>query len=344
MATWKVSIEEITLLSHPNADSLEIVNAGDRQFVVQKGLYQTGQQVIVVPEKSLLPDDIAEPFKKYLGKDNRVKSNKLRGELSEGVLLPIPDTLTNFLTGQDVSDTLGITEYMPIIPTHLAGDMVHQKLAFVKHDCEHFRLFEDEFEPDEIVCVTEKIHGIQLNLTVTTYEGSVLNAEVTSKGLGKRAFVIKEDPDNLYWRCVHQDNLLEKIGTVYPNHLVQIIGEAIPCQKGFTYGLTTLKPRVLIYKIIVNGVQVPFWDVYNAVDDACFSLWNTVPLLYYGEFKDLKIEEHLSSDSEYQGTIREGVVISPAIPRLSKDGKCDLYLKLITDAYMKKGYTGEEFN
>jgi RNA ligase (TIGR02306 family) len=349
MANWKVSIESITLLVHPNADSLELVNAGDRQFVTQKGLYKTGDKVVVVPEKSMLPDELAVPFLKYLGKDNRVKSTKLRGELSEGILLPIPEGLEDIAEGEDISEKLGIIEFHPKVPLHLAGDVEASQLSRKLHDCEQFRLYQEEFEPDELVVVTEKIHGTQLNLSILSEHGDTLKVEVTSKGLGRKDIVLKPNLDNFYWKAVTTQRLIAKTLLAYPNNLVQIIGEAIPCQKGFTYGVNHLTPTVTIFKIIVDGVNVPFLEIYNKSYPDGTPYWPTVPLLYYGKFSELDVSKFVDGDSNYgilngNQTIKEGIVISPAIPRMANRNRNDLYLKIVSDAYMKKSYTGEEFN
>ena len=47
MSNWKVSKEKIELFVHPNADALEIGKVGAYQVVVQKGLYQTGDEIII---------------------------------------------------------------------------------------------------------------------------------------------------------------------------------------------------------------------------------------------------------------------------------------------------------
>jgi hypothetical protein len=90
MSNWKVSKEKIELFVHPNADSLEIGKVGSYQVVVQKGLYNTGDEVIFAPEKSILTGDIKQEFEKYLsGSDkNRVKAVRLRNEISSGIIIP----------------------------------------------------------------------------------------------------------------------------------------------------------------------------------------------------------------------------------------------------------------
>ena len=46
MSNWKVSKEKIELFVHPDAESIEIGKVGSYQVVVQKGLYNNGDEVI----------------------------------------------------------------------------------------------------------------------------------------------------------------------------------------------------------------------------------------------------------------------------------------------------------
>ena len=76
MATWQVFKDRIEIFPHPNAEKLELGKIGTYQVVVQKGIYTTGDEVVFVPEKSLLSGRILTEYQTYLvGKDkNRVKA------------------------------------------------------------------------------------------------------------------------------------------------------------------------------------------------------------------------------------------------------------------------------
>ncbi|BAZ44769.1 hypothetical protein NIES4102_17860 [Chondrocystis sp. NIES-4102] len=91
MADFKVFKTKAIVFPHYGADKLELVKLGNYQCVAEKGLYSNGDIVVFAPEKSVLPENLAEPFKAYLiGKEkNRVGTVRLRGELSMGVILPL---------------------------------------------------------------------------------------------------------------------------------------------------------------------------------------------------------------------------------------------------------------
>jgi len=70
MSNWKVSKENIELFVHTNADGLDLGKVGSYQVVVQKGLYNDGDEVIFAPEKSVLSGQIKLEFENYLAGPN----------------------------------------------------------------------------------------------------------------------------------------------------------------------------------------------------------------------------------------------------------------------------------
>jgi RNA ligase (TIGR02306 family) len=164
MSNWKVFKTRIQLFTHVNADNLEIGKVGSYQVVVQKGLYQNDEEVIFAPEKSILSGIIKTEFEKYLAGPNkdRVKSVRLRGEISSGIIIPknLIENFNNLLLDVDISSCIGISHYEPPIPTQLAGKVKSFDMPFIgSHDCEHANVYVNELVDGERVVVTEKIHG-----------------------------------------------------------------------------------------------------------------------------------------------------------------------------------------
>jgi RNA ligase (TIGR02306 family) len=325
MAEWKVATYEAVVLEHPNADSLELLKLGGFQCVVQKGAFSSGQRLVFAPEKSVLPDALAEPFRKYLSGPNkdRVKSVRLRGEYSEGVILELP--IDDAVIGQDISETLGIVKYEPPIPSSLAGAVapIGDESHFRRHDVERFRLYESEFVDGEEIMVTEKLHGSQ-DVYFRQANGQWV---VTSKGLASRSLGILENDGNVYWQAAHAVGLFAHVDSLEPDVTVQIFAEVLKVQKGFDYGQT--QPSLRIYRVLWNGEDVTF----DAVDDFFKSLW--VPIVFRGPCDKTKLEAFAIGDENVSGQsrhIREGVVVSPVIPRASSEGFM-LFVKLINPAY-----------
>lgn len=362
MSQWKVSKERIEIFTHPNADALVIGKVGSYQVVVQKGLYNDGDEVIFAPEKSVLTGDIKNEFEKYLAgpTKDRVKAVRLRGEISSGIIIPefLVPNITEYPIGLDVSELLGITHYEPPIPTQLAGKVKTYDMPFVgSHDCEHVGVYVNDLIDGERVVITEKLHGSQF---ILAHNIDVNETIVSSKGLLKNGLTIEESDDNAYWIASKNDNLIEKIRHNFESGVVQIFGEVIPIQSGYTYGQT--KPTVRIFDVRLNGESIP----YDKVPNDLRNIW--VPVVFDGNINLDKKEIVIFSDPErgihktkidfilptnivemckgkelVSGNelhIREGVVIRPYIDRNAKDGT-KLRLKVINPAYKE---TGEEIN
>jgi RNA ligase (TIGR02306 family) len=344
MAQRMVVKARAKLFPHSGAERLELCKIGTFQLVVQKGLYQEGDIIIVAPEKSLLPPDLAlryvnsETGISYLHgvEKNRVGTIRLRGEVSQGVI--IPDKGYEHLPfDEDISAALGITFYEPPIPTHLAGEVEsfssRTSAHFTQHDVEQFGIYQNEFVAGEPVLVTEKLHGSQ----GVYYRNSNLEWVVTSKGLAQKGLGLKENVGNAYWTAAKNVGLLEAVNTIFPDGEVQVFAEVLPIQKGFNYGQQKLTLK--IFKVARDGAILPYGTLPQWFKD------NFVPVLYAGSF-DLEQILPLKDGSETVSGkglhIREGVVLTPAVPRLNADNH-DLAVKLISEKYAKKE-TGEELS
>jgi RNA ligase (TIGR02306 family) len=333
MAEFKVIKTNIEILPHPKADRLEILKIGGYQVVVKKGDYLGNEAIIFAPEKSILPPEIAINYQQYLkGSDkNRVGAIRLRGELSQGVIIPLkdvdPDDLLPY--NVDIAEKLGIYKYEPPVPQNLTGKLL-ETIDFpvlTHHDVEQFRIYVKEFVEGEPVRVFEKIHGSQ-GVYLRNPQGEIA---VSSKGLMKKYFTIEESTENLYWQSAKNMDIFNIIGQLYPNSYVQLFGEVIPVQNGFTYGYEKLTS--LFFKLVVDGTTIS----YDRVPEILKKHW--VPLLYEGKF-DLEAIVSLCENIKYETVskqqlhISEGGVLVPFQPRISRE-RFDLQLKIISKAYAK---------
>jgi RNA ligase (TIGR02306 family) len=344
MAQRMVVKAHAKLFPHIGAERLELCKVGPFQLVVQKGLYAEGDVIIVAPEKSLLPPELAA---RYVNSDtgvsylhgetkNRVGVIRLRGEISQGVIIPNMG-FEALPFDADISEALGITFYEAPIPMHLAGEVesLSSKTTalFTNHDVEQFGIYQSEFTIGEEVLVTEKLHGSQ----GVYYRNANLEWVVTSKGLSQKGLGLRESTSNIYWQAAQNTKLLETMNTVFAEGEIQIFAEVLPVQKGFSYGFQ--KPSLRIFKVIHNGSILE----YDALPELCGT--HFVPILYRGAFDletILPLKEGLETVSGQGLHIREGLVLIPIKPRLNSDGH-DLAVKLISEKYAKKE-TGDELS
>lgn len=185
MATFDVKVVKIERIEeHGNADALELAVIHGFRSVVKKGQYRRGDLAVYIPEAALIPkyllkrlgmwDDEKVKGRLNGSEGNRVKAIKLRGVVSQGILLELesnPSGNTRYavtngegiplsvLEGVGVGDALGIRKWEPEIPPAMAGEVTNIGQVFPGYDVENFQRFPDVFEEGEYVVATEKLHG-----------------------------------------------------------------------------------------------------------------------------------------------------------------------------------------
>lgn len=114
-----VKIDDV--IKHPNADALDIAIIGGWQCVTKLGEYSKGDIAVYCEIDSLLPIDL--PYFAFLaarrsdnfmvnGKEHhRLKSVKLRKEISQGLLIKVPEILKEKPIDTDVTADLSILKF-----------------------------------------------------------------------------------------------------------------------------------------------------------------------------------------------------------------------------------------
>lgn len=121
-----VTVDEVMV--HPNADALELAAVGGWVCCVKKGQFKAGDPAVYCEIDSLLPLD--NPHFQFLAGQmeitvegkvyRRIKTCRLRGELSQGIMFPIDilpemDGELDVDGEQDVTEVLGILKYEPML-------------------------------------------------------------------------------------------------------------------------------------------------------------------------------------------------------------------------------------
>lgn len=126
-----VTIRRISELNPiPKADAIECAKIDGWNVVVRKGEFEVGDPCVFFEIDSVLPD--VEPFKFltekqgktfYNGKFGaRLKTIRLRGQLSQGLALPLSSFRKyDLVTGKSLDEELGIWKYDPPPSAELAG-------------------------------------------------------------------------------------------------------------------------------------------------------------------------------------------------------------------------------
>lgn len=129
------NIEPIT-----GADSIEVATVGGWKVVVKKGEFKTNDLVVYLEIDSWVPTSLA-PFlskgkepKVFNGVEGeRLRTVKLRGQISQGLLLPIDcTTISTVSEGDDVTEFLGIQKWERPLPTQLQGQAKGNFPSFIR--------------------------------------------------------------------------------------------------------------------------------------------------------------------------------------------------------------------
>ncbi len=103
-----------------NADKIEYASVLGWHCVVKKDEFKVGDKCVYVEIDSILPDNNPE-FEFMKDRKYRVKTIKLRGKVSQGIIFPmsiLPKDESKYSVGDDVTNILNIKKYEPedVIP------------------------------------------------------------------------------------------------------------------------------------------------------------------------------------------------------------------------------------
>lgn len=346
---------------HGNADTLEVIQVKGWNVISKMGQYKVGDLVIFIPPDSIIPQEMIEKYElTYMKNGGRIQTVKLRGVISQGLILPCPKGYEK--VGLDVSKTLGITKWQPPEPNFsFGGNQVSKKKINPLFDryteIENIKNFSSVFSENDKVVMLEKIHGTNArfgNIPIGTNEmGSFLYRIVSwfKKNILKHEFefvygshnVQKSGSDNP--QHFYGEDVWGKVAKKYdlanrlPNNLIfygEIAGEGI---QDLTYSLKQHGLFIFDVKDVRTGRYLNWYDV----EILCGNLkLNHVPVLYEGNYSEEIRKEYTVGKSVIDGkTIREGVVVKPLIEE--NDRKIGRkILKSVSEEYLLRK-NGTEF-
>ena len=225
----------------PGADAIMVAKVKGWNVVVKVNEYKVGDLAVYYGIDSFLPirpqfEFLRKSSFKRMGSSEgfRLKTIRLRGQISQGLLTPIPDGILDPKEGDDLTEALDIVKYEPPIPAQLAGKIKGTFPSFIpKTDEIRIQNFESEvgFSPvGERAYVTEKLDGTSF----TCY----FNNGVF--GVCGRNWELSETSDNSLWRMANVLQLKEKMTKHGKNIALQgeLVGAGI---NGNLYGLSDHK-------------------------------------------------------------------------------------------------------
>lgn len=290
------------------ADRIEVAVVDGWKCVVKKGEFAIGQAVIYCEIDSFLPVRPefeflrASSFRKMDDREGfRLKTVKLRGQVSQGLLLPVSLLPRNVWLGEDVSEELGITKYEAPIPACLNGKVLGPFPGFIpKTDEERLQNLAEDFNAwlGRRFSVTEKLDGTSMTVYFDHRQHF---------GVCGRNWELEESEANHYWRAVRMLNLKERLSTL--GRPLALQGELVgPGIQGNQYQLPHAQWYVFNIFDIAAGRYLP----KSEVRELCMQLQlKSVPDLgehaLTGTLESLLLQA--DGDSQLQpGVPREGLV------------------------------------
>jgi RNA ligase (TIGR02306 family) len=342
------------VVPHKGADKLEVVIIKGWENIVKIGQFKVGDKVVFIPPDSLVPRSLAEKWgvDRYLaGKPDapklRVKTVKLRNEMSYGLVVPVEDS--SWEVGKDMAVYYEISKYeAPVRGGINGGDAAPDDILFTRlSDIENIRNVPDTFTKGQIVAITEKVDGSAASCGISqktfhllrdTYQDFIeqecyplndindLNNENWDFAIWKarshnvnrkRPATIEEIKKNAYWFPYADDNIYSMVEYLFFEEKytsIQLWGEVLGAgisggSKSLHYGLKG-EYQFFAYALKLNEKKISFKRFLEYCKQ--FNIKH-VPLISVMEYDFDKIVELSKGDSilaTENGVkhIREGVV------------------------------------
>lgn len=259
-----VTIRKVDKISPiEGADKIEVATVGGWNCITKKGVFKENDYGVYFEIDSFLPIEKKYEFlrkgcyKKYkeVVQDRRqegfrIRTMKLRGVLSQGLLLPISDFPEIkdhcYSEGQDLTELLRVEKFDPPVPACLSGAIKGRFPEFLqKTDEERIQNLSEYFEryKDLTFEESEKLNGSSCSLF---YNNRVF-------GVCSRNLELKESEDNAFWKIAKKYGIKERLEKFGKNICLQ--GELIgPGVQKNPYQLSENEFRVF-----------NIWDIDNRI-------------------------------------------------------------------------------
>jgi RNA ligase (TIGR02306 family) len=320
------------------SDFLEAAHILGWQCVVKKGDFRPGELGVYFEVDSFLPE---EPRYEFLrassyrdnadnGRGFRIKTAKLRGALSQGLILPLasfPELKAGLESGElkegsDVTEALGVKKwYIPEV-AEAGGTIIGERPYGIPAS--------DEIRIQSAPELIDELRGKPYYIT-TKMDGTSCIVYCIGGTIGccSRNKEIRDEESALYWKPVYQYGLKEKLARYGKN--IVLTGEL--CGPGIQKNRLRLAGYEW-YVFDVKDYDAGRYFPYDAAVEICKSLGlQTVPLEERGESFGYSQETLLEkARGKYpSGLDKEGIVV-----RYTESPKAISFKVLNNDALLKE--------
>jgi RNA ligase (TIGR02306 family) len=304
------SIELIkSIRPHPNADLLDIAMVLGWQTIVKRGEYKEGDRVVFIVIDTILP---VRPWSEFLAdkknpeKPIRLKNAKIRGEYSQGLVLPISVLDGNTFSagtwqiGADVGAELGIKKYEKEIPASLSGEIIGTFPTYLVAPTDEDNALSNLDLVEEVlkhpITVTWKLDGSSCTIIVQ-------GGEITH--VCSRRMQIKESDSNAFWIAAN------KLRPNIPLGWSGIIQGEL-CGPGIQGNqLKLLEPSLYIYQMReLHGKWMSYAELISFGKNVLKA--GVVARIEHGHIRSLEGLQAIADNLKLQnGDPAEGIVVRP---------------------------------
>ena len=329
-------IKELTPIS--GADAILCAKVLGWECVVKKNEFSVNDKCVYFEIDSVLP--IAswnDHLRKEEGKKLRVKTIRLRGQLSQGLAMPLSILPSGeYEVGMDVTALVGVEKYEPIVPVHLSG--------MVKGNFPSFLHKTDEIRLQSVPEVLDEIASNNIPMVATLkMDGTSFTAYRRDNEFGvcSRNLNLKESEHNTHWKMARKLKIEEILRSEPRNLCIQgeICGPSIQANR---IGLKEYELFIFNLFDIDTGKYLGYDDMKNF---AITHNLRTVPFLHVGWFnepdgtKRWSVNDLLTFANEQNydnGTPAEGIVWRSVNETYSEVLKGRLSFKTISNRFLEK--------
>lgn len=312
------------------AEFIEAARVDGWWVVAKKGEFPVDSLAVYMEVDSFVPTEIA-PFltrdghepKEFEGvKGERLRTVKLRGQLSQGLLLPISilPTTTVIEVGNDVTELLGVLKWERHISPQLYGQAKGNFPSFL-HKTDQERVqnigIQLQYYVNQTFEVTIKLDGSSCTIFSNGEEDGVCS----------RNLELKRDENNAFWKIALEYDIHKKIRAYGKNLAVQ--GELIAPNIQGNYEKVN-KPEFYVFDVfdidkqeyMLPDERQEFCKILNIphipIIDKSFAMIDNVD----------KLLDMAEGDGMNKGVKREGLVF--------KHNSSDFSFKAISNSYLLK--------
>ena len=321
------------------ADRIECVHVLGWQCVANKDLFRVGDKCVYVEVDSFLP--VCERFEflrsssfkrsEILGEGFRLKTQKFRGQLSQGLLQPLsilPED--NYQIGDDVTELLGIRKWEIEERVTNSGTVIGDfPEGIPKTDelrVQSYPELIDEFKAVPAYYISTKMDGT----SVTMYRKN------GHFGVCGRNYEYADDEKCAMWKYAHEHGIP---GRLAENDLLDLAIQGEFCGAGIQKNrLKLVKPEWYVFTVIDLATHKRY--PLHRMQELCERLQlKMVPIegekeSFNYDTVDMLLER---AKGKYpSGMNKEGIVIRPVEPVYSRTIEGPLSMKVLNNDYLLK--------